>query len=87
MFYGGMPFLSPTQTLSAVQELCTFLAWTVCFTVIVTGIHIISVGIANREDPDQTVSSEAPYQGLPCLSMAFWQASSVQNFWQSWSFY
>ena len=30
--------------------------------------------IANREDPEQT------YFDVPCLSMPFWQATSVQNF-------
>ena len=36
------------------------------------------VTIANREDPDQT--SEAVCLVLHCLSMHFWQATSVQNF-------
>ena len=33
--------------------------------------------IANREDPDQTASSDL---GLHCLSSSFWQATSVRNF-------
>ena len=35
------------------------------------------VRITNREDPDQTASSDL---GLPCLSRPFWQATSVRNF-------
>ena len=36
--------------------------------------------IANREDLDQTVSSEAQSDlGLPCLSIPFWSATSVRN--------
>ena len=37
----------------------------------------------NREDPDQTASSEFPKQsdlGLHCLSSPFWYATSVRNF-------
>ena len=33
--------------------------------------------IANRENPDQTASSDL---GLHCLSSPFWQANSVSNF-------
>ena len=35
------------------------------------------VRMANREDPDQTASSDL---GLPCLFRPFWQATSVRNF-------
>ena len=35
------------------------------------GIHKFLVGIANREDPDQT-------KGLPFLSRPFWQAIQVE---------
>ena len=35
------------------------------------------VGIANREDPDQTASQKQSDQGLPHLSRPFWQATSV----------
>ena len=43
------------------------------------------VRIANREDPDQTASSETVSEvqsdlGLPCLSRLLWQANTVQNF-------
>ena len=41
--------------------------------VIRAGINNILVGMANREDPDQTAL-------LDCLSRPFWQATSVQNF-------
>ena len=40
------------------------------------GIHKLFVRIANREDPDQTASSEAVCFG----SRPFWLATSVQNF-------
>ena len=40
------------------------------------GIHKMDVRIANREDPDQTASD----LGMHCLSMLFWQATSVWNF-------
>ena len=60
--------------------------------VIRAGSHKMLVGIANREDPDQTASSRTGKTqirlllqkqsdlGLPCLSMHFWQAISVGNF-------
>ena len=35
------------------------------------GIIIIFVRIANREDPDQTVSSEAVWPCLHCLHICF----------------
>ena len=35
------------------------------------------VGIANRNDPDQTASEEAVYLGLHCLPMPFLQATSI----------
>ena len=38
------------------------------------------VRIANREDPDQTASSDTAGLGLYCLSRHFWQATSVRNF-------
>ena len=41
------------------------------------------VRIANREDPDQTASSEAYDLGLPGLCKPFWQAISVQHFFMS----
>ena len=41
------------------------------------GIHKILVRIANREDSDQTASSNL---GLPCLSRPFWQATLVPDF-------
>ena len=41
------------------------------------GIHKILVRIANREDSDQTASSDL---GLPCLSRPFWQATLVRDF-------
>ena len=44
------------------------------------GIHKFLVRIANREDLDQTASTEAVRPGLPCLPKSFWQATSVQNF-------
>ena len=34
----------------------------------------------NREEPDQTASSEAVWSCLRYLSMPFWQATSVRNF-------
>ena len=44
-------------------------------------IHKMFVRIANREDPDQTASSEAVSDmGLHCLSKLFWPATSVRNF-------
>ena len=36
--------------------------------------------IANREDPDQTASSQQSDLGLHCLSRPFWQATSDPNF-------
>ena len=42
------------------------------------GIYKLLVRIANREDPDQTASSEMQsVLGLHCLSRPFWQAISV----------
>ena len=38
------------------------------------GMHTMLVRIANREDPDQTASSDL---GLPFLSRTIWQATSV----------
>ena len=48
--------------------------------VIKAGTHKMVVKIVNREDPDQTASSEVCFLGMPCLSRLFWQAASVQNF-------
>ena len=45
--------------------------------VIRAGIHKIPARIANREDPDQTASSDL---GLHCLSRPFGQATSIQIF-------
>ena len=42
--------------------------------IIRAGIHKMLVTIANREEPDQTASSDL---GLRCLS---WQATGVRNF-------
>ena len=44
------------------------------------GIQKMLVRIANRDDPDQTASSEAVWSGSARLSRLFWQASSVRNF-------
>ena len=45
------------------------------------GIHKILVRIANREDPDQTASSEAVLSGSALfVSRHFWQATSVRIF-------
>ena len=41
------------------------------------GIHKLLVRIANREDPDLKKKSDL---GLLCLSLPFWQATSVPNF-------
>ena len=41
--------------------------------VIRAGINTILVRIANREDADQTASSEQSDLGLRCLSRTFWQ--------------
>ena len=38
------------------------------------------VSLANREDPDQTASSEAIQCGSVLFVYVFWQAISVQNF-------
>ena len=44
------------------------------------GIYKLLVRIANREDLDQTASSEMQsVLGLHCLSRPFWQAISVRN--------
>ena len=43
-------------------------------------IYKMHIGIANREDPDQTAFSEQCNLGLLCLSMAFSQATGVQSF-------
>ena len=41
--------------------------------VITSGIHIMLVRIANREDPDQTASSEAVWSGSAvCLGLFAW---------------
>ena len=42
-----------------------------------TGIHKMLVRIANRTGPDQTVSKKQSDLGLLCLTMPFWQATSV----------
>ena len=44
------------------------------------GVHKKLVGIANREDPDQTVSSEAVWFGSALSVEDFWQATSVWKF-------
>ena len=44
--------------------------------VIRAGINKLFVRIANRECLDQTASSDL---ALPCLSMPFWQATTVQS--------
>ena len=44
--------------------------------VIGAGFHKLLVRIANREDRDQKQSD----LGLCCLSVPFWQATSVGNF-------
>ena len=51
--------------------------------VIGTGIHKILVPIAYWEDTDQTASDMC----LRCLSMPFWQVTSVQNFRTSTVYY
>ena len=44
-------------------------------------IHKFLVRVANREDPDQTASSEKQSDlGLPYLSEPFLQVASVRNF-------
>ena len=45
--------------------------------IIRAGIHKMLLRTANREDPDQTASSDL---SLHCLSQPFWQATSLQNF-------
>ena len=45
--------------------------------VIRAGIKKMLVRIANREEPDLTVSSDL---GLPCLPRPFYKATSVGNF-------
>ena len=47
--------------------------------IIRAGICKMLVRIANREDPDQTASSEEKQSdlGLSCLSRPFWQTTSV----------
>ena len=45
--------------------------------------HIMLVRMENKEDTDQTASSEVQKQsdiGLHCLSSPFWQALNVPNF-------
>ena len=44
------------------------------------GIHQKLVSITNREDPDQTASSEAVWSCLHCLLSPFWQPTIVLNF-------
>ena len=44
------------------------------------GIQKMLVSIANREDPDQTASSEAVLSGSSLFLKLFWQATSVRNF-------
>ena len=44
------------------------------------GIHKMLFRLANREDPDQTDSSEAVWSGSALLSRPFWQATSGRNF-------
>ena len=46
--------------------------------VIRVAIYKMLARLANREDPDQTASSEI--LGLSCLSRPFWQATAFQNF-------
>ena len=43
-------------------------------------IHKMLIRIANREDPDQTASSEQSDLGLHRLSRSVWQATSVGKF-------
>ena len=43
-------------------------------------INKMLVRIANREDPDQTASSEAAWYGSALLPRPFCQATSVRNF-------
>ena len=45
--------------------------------VIRAGTHKVLVRIANREDPDQTASSEAVLSGSALFGIPFWQANSV----------
>ena len=51
--------------------------------VIKAGNHKQLFSIANREDPDQTASSDQSDLGLLCLSMPFGYTFSGQNFRQS----
>ena len=41
------------------------------------GTHKVHVRISNRENPDQTASSDLD---LHCLHRPFWQSTSVLNF-------
>ena len=45
-----------------------------------TGIHKTHVRIANREDPDQTASSEAVRSGSALFVYTFLYQTSVRNF-------
>ena len=54
--------------------------------VIRDGIHKMLVRIANREDLDQTATSDTADFGLHCLSRHFLQATIVQNFRTSTGF-
>ena len=45
--------------------------------VIRAGIYKICGRIANAEDPVHTVSSEAVGLGLHCMSVPFWQVTSI----------
>ena len=45
--------------------------------VIRTEFYKMLANKANREDTDQNASSENSDLGLPCLSVPFWQATSV----------
>ena len=47
--------------------------------VIRTGIYKMLASIANREDPDQTASSEVVSSGFTLLSMPLWQVTSNGN--------
>ena len=42
-------------------------------------IQKLLVRISNREDPDQTASSEAVWSGSACLWRPYWQATSVRK--------
>ena len=42
--------------------------------------HKMLVGIANREDPNQTASKSSLIRVSPVCLGPFWQATSVQNF-------